>query len=404
MGAHPTTGRNRHAGRRLRGVDRLLVNVNLLPYPAENSLMSPLSRFRRAPFAALTFVLIVAASGCSKKVVPTGPTTPPPRAYRMGFSAIPPKADFSLLIASLEMWRTRSDAAIMHISPPWDTLLAGYSSDSAVIKLHLDLANYFKGSGRTLVVMIDATDGLNRAADAPELVAKGRSLTEPAVRQVFRDFAMAVDSVLQPAYLGLTAETNLIRAAAPPALYAAVKQNANDAATAVRALNPTVKLFVSVQVETAWGAFTGGPFVGVAQDLTDFPFMQTMGLSSYPYLGGFVEPEEVPIDYYSRVLQGSGLPGMVVEGGWTSASLPSAGIVSSPAKQARWIRRHIQLLDRANAIFVFQLTFTDLDLTGVPLPPGSILPIFASCGLVDATLAPKPALAPWDSAFARPRM
>jgi len=363
------------------------------------------SRSPRAAVAALILVLVVGASACGTKVVPTGPAPPPPRTYRMGFSAIPPKADFALLIASLEMWRTRSDAAIMHISPPWDTLLAGYSSDSAVIKLHLDLANYFKGSGRTLVVMIDATDGLNRAADAPELVAKGRSLTEPAVQQVFRDFAMAVDSVLQPAYLGLTAETNLIRAAAPPALYAAVKQNANDAATAVRALNPTVKLFVSVQVETAWGRLPpGGPFVGVATDLADFPFMQTMGLSSYPYLGGFVEPEEVPIDYYSRVLLGSGLPGMVVEGGWTSASLPSASVVSSPAKQARWVRRHIQLLDEAEAIFVFQLTFTDLDLTGVPLPPGSILPLFASCGLVDATLAPKPALAPWDSAFARPRM
>jgi hypothetical protein len=40
----------------------------------------------------------------------------------------------------------------------------------------------------------------------------------------------------------------------------------------------------------------------------------------------------------------------------------------------------------------------------VPLPPGSILPLFASLGLVDANLAPKPALAPWDSAFARARI
>lgn len=354
---------------------------------------------RLAALLAMAILTIAGASACGKKVAPTGPSPGPPRTYRMGFSAIPPKADFALLIAALEMWRTRSDAAIMHISPPWDTLLAGYSADSAVIKLHLDLANYFKGTGRALVVMIDATDGLNRAADAPELVAKGRSLTEPAVQLVFRDFAMAVDSVLQPAYLGLTAETNLIRAAAPPALYAAVKQNANDAAAAVRALNPTVKLFVSVQVETAWGAFTGGPFEGVAIDLADFPFMQAMGLSSYPYLGGFMEPEEVPLDYYSRVLQGSGLPGMVVEGGWTSASV--GGIVSTPAKQARWIRRHVQLLDEADAIFVFQLTFTDLDLTGVP--PGTIS-YFAYCGLVDMNLAPKLALAPWDSAFARPRM
>ena len=357
-------------------------------------------RTRLAALSAIAILLIAGASACSKHV--TAPVVRPPRTYRMGFSAIPPKADFALLIASLDMWRTRSDAAIMHISPAWDTLLAGYSADSVVIKLHLDLANYFKASGKTLVVMIDATDGLNRANDAPELVARGRSLTEPAVQQVYRAFAVAVDSLLRPSYLGLAAETNLIRAAAPAPLYAAVKQAANDAATDVRAFDPTVQLYVSVQVEVAWGRFTGGAYQGVATDLVDFPFMQTMGLSSYPYLGGFAEPEDVPIDYYSRVAQGSGLRPMVVEGGWTSASVGS--VVSTPAKQARWIRRHIQLLDQAQALFVFQLTFTDLDLTGVTLPPGSILPLFAALGLVDATLVPKPALAPWDSAFARPRM
>lgn len=357
-------------------------------------------RNRLAALLLMAILMVVGASACGKRVVPTGPSPGPPRTFRMGFSGIPPRADFSLLVAALEMWRPRSDAAIMHISPPWDTLLAGYSSDSAVIKLHKGLADYYKGSGRTLVVMLDATDGLNRAADAPELVAKGRSLAEPAVQAVFRDFAMAVDSVLQPAYLGLTAETNLIRAAAPPTLYAAVVQNANDAAAAVRALNATVKLYVSVQVETAWGAFGGGgTYLGVAQDLADFPFMQSMGLSSYPFLGGFAEPEAVPLDYYSRVLQGSGLPGMVVEGGWTSATV--GGITSTPAKQARWIRRQFQLLDEADAIFFFQLTFTDLDLTGIP--PGTIS-YFAFCGLVDVNLAPKPALAPYDSAFARPLM
>jgi len=353
----------------------------------------------RALALAIGAILAIAGSwSCGSKVAPNRPTPGPPRSYRMGFSAIPPKADFALLIQSLEMWRTRSDAAIMHISPPWDTLLAGYSADSAVIKLHVDLANYFKGTGRTLVVMIDATDGLNRAADAPELVAKGRSLTEPAVQLVYRRFAMAVDSLCRPAYLGLTAETNLIRASAPPTLYAAVKQNANDAAAAVRAFDPTVQLFVSVQVEVAWGR-PSGSFTGIATDLADFPFMQAVGLSSYPYLGGFAEPEDVPLDYYSRVLQGSGLPGMVVEGGWTSQTV--GGIASTPAKQARYIRRQVQLLDQAQALFVFQLTFTDLDLTGIP--PGTIS-YFAYCGLVDVNLSPKPALAPWDSAFARPRM
>lgn len=60
-----------------------------------------------------------------------------------------------------------------------------------------------------------------------------------------------------------------------------------------------------------------------------------------------------------------------------------------------------ELLDRARAHAVFQLTFTDLSPT--IFPPGAILPFFATLGLVDTALLAKPSLAPWDSAFARPR-
>ncbi len=362
----------------------------------------PRPRPRSSALRPLLAVLALAAlAGCGSKVLPPAPGAGTPRTYRMGFSAIPPRADFALLLAALEMWRPRSDAAIMHVDPPWDTLLAGYPADSAVIRLHLGLADYFKGSGRTLVVMIDLTDGLNRAADHPALVARGRSLTEPAVQRVYRDFAVAMDTLLRPAWLGLAPETNLIRAAAPAPLYAAVRQAANDAAADIRAVDPAVGLFVSVQVETAWGRLPPGPYLGVATDLADFPFTGSLGLSSYPYLAGFAQPEDVPLDYYARLAQGTGLAPMVVEGGWTSASV--GGVTSTPEKQARWIARQMRLLDEARASFVFQLTFTDLDLTGVPLPPGSILPLFAALGLVDALLVPKPALTPWDAAFARPR-
>jgi len=53
---------------------------------------------------------------------------------------------------------------------------------------------------------------------------------------------------------------------------------------------------------------------------------------------------------------------------------------------------------------VFQLTFTDLDLTASPPPPGSILPLFAALGLVDVNLNPKLALSAWDATFSRPRV
>jgi hypothetical protein len=90
---------------------------------------------------------------------------------------------------------------------------------------------------------------------------------------------------------------------------------------------------------------------------------------------------------------------MVIEGGWTSQSL--GAITSSPDKQRRYIARQIQLLDKAQAIGVFQITFTDLDLAAWPQPSGGLAP-FAYLGLVDINLAAKPALSAWDAALRRP--
>jgi len=179
----------------------------------------------------------------------------------------------------------------------------------------------------------------------------------------------------------------------------------NDAAAEVRRTRSAsaLPLYASIQVETAWGRLSrqaGGGFVGIAQDLRDFPFNNVLALSSYPYLGGFKDPREVPLDYYTRLRGTRALPQMVVEGGWPSASV--RGVFSTSAEmQARYIARQSELLDDAKAIGVFQLSFTDLAVGSFPKPVPAILPLFATLGLVDADLKPKPSLPTWDKVFAR---
>lgn len=343
-------------------------------------------------------LLAASLAGCGGKVQSTAPGAPAPRTYRMGFSPIGPRPDFNTIIAAIQMWSTRADAAIIHSEPPWDSLLAGVPAETLVTRERVALVQYFRALGHDIVLMVDATNGINRAGESQPLVDAGRSLAEPAVQMLYRRYCTVLDSLLRPDYMGLVAETNLIRLAAPPALYAAVVQVANDAATDIRAIDPAVKLFISVQVETAWGKLPAtGIYAGVQQDVADFPFMNAMGLSSYPYFA-FTDPDSVPLDYYARLRQGNGLPVLVVEGGWNSSTIGT--FVSTPAEQARYIARHARLLDQAQAVGVFQLTFTDLDTTA--LPPGTILPLFSYNGLVDENLAPKPSLAEWDAVFARP--
>ena len=190
-----------------------------------------------------------------------------------------------------------------------------------------------------------------------------------------RSYALAVERRLAPEYLGLAAETNLIRLAAPAGVYQAVRQVANDTNTALIAAGATSVRYISVQVETAWGRLTGGtgPWLGVEQDFTDFPFTQALGLSSYPYLG-HAQPEDLPADYYSRLRGTRSTPMLVTEGGWSSASV--GNLNSSPALQARYIQRHADLLDSVDAVACCQLQFADIDVAAltppVPAESGSV--------------------------------
>ena len=353
--------------------------------------------------ASIGWIALMTACAPAPRGVDVG--SKPTRSYFMGFSVVPPRPDIKLAVKSLDMWTKRADAAIMHVDVPWALLLAGTSPEDALRKDGVDLEKYYRSKRLKLVVTIDVTNGLAREAEAPALVAAHRSITEPVVQRLYRNYVRAVVDMLRPDYLGLAAETNLIRMAAPRPVYDAVVRMTNDAAADVRRTRnaSVLPLYASIQVETAWGKLSrqaGGGFVGIAQDLRDFPFNNVLALSSYPYLGGFKDPREIPLDYYTRLCGTRPLPEMVVEGGWPSASV--RGVFSSSAEmQARYIARQSELLDNANAIGVFQLSFTDLDVGSFPKPVPEILPLFATLGLVDVDLKPKPSLPTWDKVFAR---
>jgi hypothetical protein len=323
------------------------------------------------------------------------------RSYRMGFSSLPPRLTIPEVLRTIDSVSRHADAALMVVEVPWKALLADTSAAQLVRRDNLPVAQLFRQHGMPIVATIELANGLDRSAEAGALVALGRSITEPAVQRAYREFVVAFDSIVHPDWFALAMETNLIRAASAPSVYGAVVTMTNATAAQLRASGSATKLMVSVQVETAWGRLAGsggGTFVGIQRDRSDFPFVQLLGLSSYPYLGGFATPERIPLDYYARIASGSTLPMMVVEGGWSSGSVP--GVTSSLDLQARYIRRQMQLADEAKLLGVFQITFTDLDLTSYPVPSGSILPLFAQLGLVDASYRAKPVLAVWDSVLA----
>ena len=340
---------------------------------------------------------LLLAAGCAKHhdtPFAAGPTRP----YRMGFSAIPPRADFPTQLATLALMKSRCDAALMLSEAPWDSLLAGVRADSIVIRNQVGLADWYRSHGLHIVVSLDPTNGLDRSADSAPLVAHGRSLTEASIRQLYRNYAVALDTLVHPDWFSVGSETNLVRAIAPPSLYDAMKVNAQAAADTLAIVDHAVRIFTTVQVEVAWGRLVpAGSYVGIAQDLADFPFTAGLGLSSYPYLGGWADPDSLPADYFSRLTAGTGKPALMIEGGWSSTTVSNT--TTSPEMQRRYIAREARLLEAAGAVAWFQITFTDLDLA---FWPAGITP-FAYLGLVDKDLVAKPALSAWDAEFAKTR-
>jgi len=171
---------------------------------------------RSLPWLAV-LVLLGALAGCgSSGSHTTAPLTP--RTYRMGFAASAPRQDFPTLLQALDQFTSRSDAAIMSNEAPWESLLAGIPTDDFVRRQQLPLAQYYRGKGLRVWVYLDPANGLNRAGEANALVAAGRSISEPAIQQLYRDYAVALDTLVRPDVFGTVLETNLIRAVAPAPL------------------------------------------------------------------------------------------------------------------------------------------------------------------------------------------
>ena len=136
----------------------------------------------------------------------------------------------------------------------------------------------FQSVEAQIFVTFDATDGLGRDKDARELREAGRSIAEPAIQHLYRTYVTRWVQAIRPDYIGLGAETNLVRLAAPRSIYDGLKARKCRGCD-VRAVMPDVPLYTTVQVDVAWGRLQGTSqyTIGVEEDFRDFPFAQVLG-------------------------------------------------------------------------------------------------------------------------------
>lgn len=365
-------------------------------------MISITTRARLALAAALALGL-AAAPGCDGE--PTGsPDGEPteetePRTYRMGFFANGPRPDEAAVLTALDSMSGVAEVVLLQESPPWSRILAGEPLEELAAE-KAELADFLRGLGLVVAYLADPLDGLDRTSEPPELVEAGRSITEPEIRDLHQAWVREVARQVQPRWMGLASEINTLGQHGDPTLYADLVEVIDGLATEVRSLSPGVEVFVSFQVEDAHGLFIPEDGEGFGL-VDDFQNLDMLGLSSYPMFA-FEDPADVPEDHLSRFREETDLPLAMVEGGWSSASVPSAD--ASPAEQAAYVERYAELLDGVEARLWILLLYADLDLDAFGLPPdrAEALESFASMGIVDSDLQPKPSFQAWETILARP--
>lgn len=316
----------------------------------------------------------------------------------MGFAPSLPRPDIGLFVEVVDSMSRVSDVTIIQQPVPWPELLAGAPFDS-LVEDRGGVADFLRLHGLEIVFLVDPLDGLDRRREDPGLLDAGRSILEPEIREIHEDWVRAIAARVEPEWFGLASEINTLAARGDPALYAEIRDLVNTLAPQVRARAPGTRVFVSFQADEANGVLGGAPFdhFGLIDDYD----IDALGLSSYPVFV-FDTPADIPDDYFQPFRDATPLPLIFVEGGWSSAATPLTD--GTPAEQTAWVGRTAGLLEAVDARLFISLTFTDLDIPALGLPPDRAegLSNFAHMGILDTELRRKPAYAAWLETFERP--
>lgn len=347
-----------------------------------------------ASVLVLALPVLAACSEASTSVRPA----PAPRTFAMGWAPTPPRLTTESVLATAASMASVSEYALIQRPVPWARLLAGDTLEN-VVEEEAQLTDFLRQQYDLKIVwLVDPLNGLDRKQETAELVAAGRSIREPEIRDMHVAWTLAIVERVEPEYLGLASEVNTLGAHGDPALYDSIVSLVNEIAPEARAIDPGTQVFVSFQVDDAWDLLLPNGFDHFAL-IDDFD-LDALGLSSYPSFV-FDAPAEIPDDYFQRFRDHTDLPLLMVEGGWSSETVPWGG--GSVAEQAEFFRRFETLLDGVDARLWVFLLYADLDLEEWPLEPADreALENFAHMGIVDTGLQPKSAYSVWERIFRR---
>jgi hypothetical protein len=361
------------------------------------------------------FLVVSAIVACGAETVAPGPTLtitlePTLSAFNWshtayGFFPNPSEATLESVLDTFDALGKHADVILSQPNVPWEEFIESVDGES---QARTDLRNQValaRRQGLDWIFVVDPLNGLNRREFMGLPQGWEASFANPDIRSAITNFALWIVREFKPSYLGLASEINTYLDAHPNdvdhymSLYAQVYD-------LIKLEAPEIQIFVTFQWDDLRNMFApaaeGRPAYQTNWEQVEAfePRLDLWVMSSYPYF--LFEDGAIPDDYYTPLLDRTGKPIAVAEGGWSSE--PVGGPGGSEAGQVAYLEAlHSQLGERL--VFWIYLLIDDpnmesiaatLEEMGRPRQDIETLGMFASVGLRRSDGTPKPALSIWD--------
>ncbi|RLT28367.1 MAG: hypothetical protein DWI48_00975 [Chloroflexi bacterium] len=353
----------------------------------------------------LAVLVALAAMGCGARRGETStPTATPrattgqPRAYRMGFSALPTTLTDQAQQDAFDLGAKYGDVLLLQKPVAWSEFAAGGTPSTKTRMQTASERDHAQARGLHLFIALDPFDPADRGRLAsPPAGSETRDLSDPSLRSALVAQAKYVAINYKPTYLAIGVEVNGTYER-NPTQYQKFVEAYREAYSAAKSASPNTMVFPTFEYEQLLGLVPWeAPHPPRWELLRDFGERSDMfAISTYPSFTYSVA-RKVPPDYYRQIKDQTKLPVAFASAGYASAPGRDGVNSSTPDEQRRFLQR---LLGDADALASpLVIWFLRQDANHLTAPP---FDLFQSIGLVDLKGINKQAWPIWESASMRP--
>jgi hypothetical protein len=227
-------------------------------------------------------------------------------------------------------------------------------------------------------------------------VWKEKAIDDPDVIRAYLDFCRDLIRRFHPDYMAYGIEVNTI--ATTPSRWAQFTSLAKAVYTALRAENPGLHLFVTLQADAYWED-ESRQRAAVTQIL---PYTDYIAVSAYPYVSGHSDPATLPRDFFARLRDlAPDKPFVIAETAFTARDVEAFGrrIPGREDWQNEYLAFVLQEAARLHAEFVVWFFYRDYDALWERIkflgPSVELLKVFRNAGLLDGRGHDRPSTDTW---------